>query len=501
MPEDRTPPEDVPAEDAIEAGPGRVDGVGESEEAPSERPEAVSSLEPADDAADPASEPEETGADALDTDAPVDADAGPSVEAEDEDDEDQDGNDADPADSDAGADDAAEAHLRADAVPADVEARPEDAAEVAEAADRVTETASPATADGAEVAAAELDGTPRVEPVEKTTSIWSREHRSADTDDEARSGQHPAEAGPGDEDATVRSDGPTPLDHADGEPVDHAEAVQTPEAVQNPETMQAPEPVQAPESAKADEAPARPTFRDWLRPERTQVVVAIVLAVVAFGFVTQIHTRGQVDSYSSLRQSDLVGMLDGLNQESQRLQSELESLQTARDQLQSGQNNEALARAQAEDRLTALGILAGTIPAQGPGITITITDPQGKVKPAMILDALEEMRDAGGEVIQINGRIRVVASSWVGSGPSGIVVDGQPVSTPITMEVIGDPHSLEEAARFRGGLVSQITDPRVGGQVSIARSDKLSITSLHTVQSPQVARADEGSGTSTPTGN
>ncbi|WOP18117.1 DUF881 domain-containing protein [Raineyella sp. LH-20] len=259
-----------------------------------------------------------------------------------------------------------------------------------------------------------------------------------------------------------------------------------------------------PASETPDEAspsPVRPTFRDWLRPERTQVVVAILLAVVAFAVVTQIRSRGQVDSYSSLRQSDLVGMLDGLNQESRRLQNELESLQAARDQLQSGQDNETLARAQAEDRLTALGILAGTIPAQGQGITITITDPQAKVKPAMILDALEEMRDAGGEVMQINGRIRVVASTWVGSGASGIVVDGQAVSTPITLEVIGDPHSLEEAARFRGGLVSQITDPRVGGQVTITKSDNLTITSLHTARSPQFARTDPNADTGTGKGN
>lgn len=321
---------------------------------------------------------------------------------------------------------------------------------------------APEESDAAEPVAPEAvtgesaDDGPAADTAAEAPSIWSREHRTAGT------GSTPAE--------------PDPASSAEPGTED-------------------------PEPSPVDAAPARPTVRDWLRPERTQVVVALVLAVVAFGAVTQIRTRGQVDSYSSLRQSDLVGMLDGLNQESQRLQSELESLQSARNELESGQNNEALARSQAEDRLTALGILAGTLPAQGPGITITITDPQGKVKPAMILDALEEMRDAGGEVIQINGRIRVVASSWVGSGPAGIVVDGQAVSTPITMEVIGDPHSLEEAARFRGGLVSQMTDPRVGGQVSIARSDRLSITSLHTVQSPRFARTVESTGGSTPAGN
>lgn len=240
-----------------------------------------------------------------------------------------------------------------------------------------------------------------------------------------------------------------------------------------------------------DEAPKGRTFREWLRPDLSQTVIAILLAAFSFAVVTQIRTRDQVDSYSMLRQSDLVAMLDGLDQESERLESELDSLRQAQAELESGQDSEELARAQAEERLTSLGILAGTLPAQGPGITLTISDPQRNVKPGMILDAVEEMRDAGAEAIQVNGTIRVVANSWVASGASGIIIDGQAVSTPITIDVIGDPHSLEEAARFRGGLVSQITDSRVGGQVSIVRSDNLEISALHRQQAPRYASPDE----------
>ncbi|WP_245703068.1 DUF881 domain-containing protein [Raineyella antarctica] len=237
----------------------------------------------------------------------------------------------------------------------------------------------------------------------------------------------------------------------------------------------------------------RLTLSDWLRPDFSQSVIAIVLAAFSFAVVTQIHTRDQVDSYSSLRQSDLVGMIDGLNQESQRLQGELESLRQAQTELESGQDSAALARAQAEQRLTSLGILAGTLAAQGPGITLTISDPANNIKPGTLLDAVEEMRDAGAEAIQVNGTVRIVASSWFSTGPSGIIIDGQAVSTPIKMEVIGDPHSLEEAARFRGGLVSQITDPRVGGHVTITRSDNLVISSLHQPQAPRYARPQKGS--------
>lgn len=239
--------------------------------------------------------------------------------------------------------------------------------------------------------------------------------------------------------------------------------------------------------ASAPQRPRNRTLRDWLRPDLRQTVIAVLLAAFAFAVVTQISGRDQADAYSMLRQSDLVAMLDGLDQESQRLEGELASLREAQAELESGQDNEALARQQAEERLTSLGILAGTVPAQGPGVVLTISDPQGNLKPGMLLDAVEEMRDAGAEAMQVNGQVRIVGSSWISSSPSGIVIDGQSVTAPITLEVIGDPHALEGAARFRGGLVSQVTDSRVGGQVSITRSDELRITALHDVQAPAYA--------------
>ena len=63
-------------------------------------------------------------------------------------------------------------------------------------------------------------------------------------------------------------------------------------------------------------------------------------------------------------------------------------------------------------------------------------------------------------MIEVNNTIRVVGSTWFGSDDRGLVIDGKPVSRPITLEVIGEPHSLEEAARFRGGIVSEITGPK-----------------------------------------
>jgi uncharacterized protein YlxW (UPF0749 family) len=228
--------------------------------------------------------------------------------------------------------------------------------------------------------------------------------------------------------------------------------------------------------------------RDFARPGRGQIILAAILLVVGMALVMQFRSNTAAAPYESLRRSDLVQLLDNLNQESQRLSTEISEQEELKRQLQSGAGQEDAARKEAERRLETLQILAGTAPATGEGIVLVIHDPQGKMTADILLNAVEELRDAGAEVIEINNSIRVVASTWITAGSDGILVDGTLVKTPITIEAIGDPHSLEEGARFRGGLVSEVEGQRVNGSVSITQSKKISITSLHAAPANQYAR-------------
>ena len=104
-------------------------------------------------------------------------------------------------------------------------------------------------------------------------------------------------------------------------------------------------------------------------------------------------------------------------------------------------SNEAAALKAAQERLAALRILAGTAPAKGPGIRMTIDDPGSKVTAPVMLDALEELRDAGAEAVQINGS-RVVASSSFGQAPTGVQVDGSTLHSPYRILAIGNPQTM-----------------------------------------------------------
>jgi uncharacterized protein YlxW (UPF0749 family) len=186
-----------------------------------------------------------------------------------------------------------------------------------------------------------------------------------------------------------------------------------------------------------------------------------------------------------LRQSELVTILDNATLQASRLDQNARDLQATRDELVSGNTDGAAALTAAQERLDALRILAGTAAAHGPGIRMTILDPGAKVSPPILLDAIEELRDAGAEAIQVDD-VRVVASSYFGVAASGVEIDGTKVTQPYTILAIGDPQTMSSAMQIPGGLSENVRG--LGATITIASDNALTVTALHSLTEPRYAR-------------
>ena len=242
-----------------------------------------------------------------------------------------------------------------------------------------------------------------------------------------------------------------------------------------------------------DKAPAgggrREFARALLRPSRAHLLVAVILLLCGLVITLQVRSNSAEQDYSGLRRSELVSILDDLTAESRRLEAEIAELRSTQQQLRGGADRQRVAVAEAERRRSVLAILGGTAPASGEGIRVVITDPNQLVGESVLLNAIGELRDAGAEVIEVNDAVRVVASTWIHSEPDGdLVVDGTTLARPVQLEAIGDPHALTEALRFRGGLVSEIQDPRIGGTVSIVSEPEITVDSVREPVSLRFAR-------------
>jgi uncharacterized protein YlxW (UPF0749 family) len=225
-----------------------------------------------------------------------------------------------------------------------------------------------------------------------------------------------------------------------------------------------------------------------LRPGRGQLIVAVLLAVVGFAAVVQLRTNDVDDSYSTLREQDLIDVLSGLAGTSQRARSEIERLEQDKRDLQSDSRRQGAALEQAREQVDTLNILAGLVPVTGPGVRITITEQTGPVDIDSVLDTIEELRSAGAEAMQFNGKVRVVAQSSLEDEVGGFSVDGTPLTSPYVIDVIGDPHTLSGALVFNQGPASQLRDD--GADVQIDELERIDIESIHESDRPEFAQPE-----------
>ncbi|MBT2369190.1 DUF881 domain-containing protein [Streptomyces sp. ISL-10] len=266
----------------------------------------------------------------------------------------------------------------------------------------------------------------------------------------------------------------------------------------SPEPRRAPLPPLAPpapaqQSAPEAEESASQSGRQRLRAAvwpprvtRAQLIVAVLLFVLGLGLAIQVRSTSEDSALRGARQEDLVRILDELDNRSQRLEDEKQRLEDQRTELENSSDQAEEARKQTLQKEQQLGILAGTVAAQGPGITLTISDPAGTVEPDMLLDAVQELRAAGAEAIQVNG-VRVVADTFFSGAARDMEVDGKRVSAPYTFKVIGKPQDLEPALNIPGGVVQTLEKEQATAVV--ARSEKIIVDALRPAERPDYARS------------
>ena len=217
--------------------------------------------------------------------------------------------------------------------------------------------------------------------------------------------------------------------------------------------------------------------RSTLKPRATlaQISVGLLCAVLGFAVALQFRsTRGEV-ALDTASTTDLVGILDDLGQRSDQLSADAQRLEQQRAALAGGAGQRAAALSQARQRLQTLGILAGTLPAQGPGIVLTVDDPGQQVDAAAFLGIVAELRDAGAEAIQIDD-VRVVADTSFVDASAGVVVDGTTLSPPYEITAIGDPTTMASALAIPGGVLESLA--RVGADGSVAQRSSVTVDAL-----------------------
>ncbi|SFT56726.1 Uncharacterized conserved protein YlxW, UPF0749 family [Geodermatophilus amargosae] len=258
-------------------------------------------------------------------------------------------------------------------------------------------------------------------------------------------------------------------------------------------------PAGPPADAPAGEATAAPAHEPAAGPapaparRRQRLVaaslIAVLTALLGFAIAVQVRSTDTGQALEGAREEELVAILDDLDLEEERLRAQIADQRGALRELSDTDSRSAAALEDADERADALAILNGTVAAEGPGLVMSIRDPEGQVRVADLLDAVQELRGAGAETMQIDG-VRVGVSTAVTGTPGDLRIDGRPVSAPYEVVVIGSPQDLQTAMSIPGGVVDRVG--RQGGSVDIQQRDRVVVDALRPLDEPQYAQPDTG---------
>lgn len=207
------------------------------------------------------------------------------------------------------------------------------------------------------------------------------------------------------------------------------------------------------------------------------VLVVAATAVVGFLLVSQIGTsqrfRQRLEAES---EEDLARILASLTDEADALRDEIGDLKVSLVNLRNSSRQDGTADRAAREQLKALSVLAGTVPVSGPGLALVVDDPDGSIGYDSLIDAVQELRDAGAEALAINEH-RLGAASSLSEREGRVLLDGSPLTAPYRITAIGQATTLEGGLKIPGGVLDTF-DALPGVRAEVQRSAKLDVPAL-----------------------
>lgn len=220
----------------------------------------------------------------------------------------------------------------------------------------------------------------------------------------------------------------------------------------------------------------------------SSILIMLMCALLGFAYMSQINNTKS--TYETMDESELVRLLNESNTSISNLEQRKSQLTNQLNSLKSAANEQDQARKIAKQNEETSGLISGRLPAKGKGITITIgRGTSTKIDASIMFNLVEELRNAGAEVIAIND-VRVVARTYIADAQDGLVADGVAITPTYVVKAIGNPQELANAVDIAGGVGAQL-QVKYGASVDVEASDDIIIDQVREATQYKYAKTVE----------
>ncbi|MBQ9364775.1 MAG: DUF881 domain-containing protein [Schwartzia sp.] len=223
--------------------------------------------------------------------------------------------------------------------------------------------------------------------------------------------------------------------------------------------------------------------------------ISIALVCMILGFMLSYQYRIASEQKNSLprqRVEELAARLVDVERERDTLKEEVSRLT-----LEAAENETA--ETPRDIALEELRLRSGLVPLEGPGVIVTIDDSKKKAKVDEnenlyvihdddLLRVINELRASGAEAISLNGQ-RLIGTSEIRCAGPTLSVNNVRSAPPYEISAIGDPKTLEQALKMRGGVADTLSV--WGITLDIQKTDSIKVPAYKGNASYQFARAAE----------
>ena len=204
------------------------------------------------------------------------------------------------------------------------------------------------------------------------------------------------------------------------------------------------------------------------------IIIGIMCFILVYVMFMQFRVVNETDvtSLRTKRESELREELDNWQSRYEDTSNQLEQAKANLDEYKNKIDDSQSASELLDKELQEAELNLGKTDVKGAGVVITLEDGDVAVDAEDLIKLMNKLKRAKAEAISVNGQ-RVTNLTEFADVDSYIVVNGTRLSSPYTIQVIGNQKYLESGITAKGGFSDDMTSN--GKNISITEDNDIKI--------------------------